>query len=531
VRDVSSRHGTLINDSRLIPGQSCALREGDTLTIAPWVFQARYDWPSSLERGDETLNTLPAGHRAEQAAIDPELLLRAAIELPAAFGAASSEGATLDIACRSLADRLGEAFARVFIVTVDTRGPHPMACVLASASRRREAGGDVLISRRALQRLLDEPDAVTFISRGDAGGTIAATVDQHTTTVAASLIEHDSAGRPVIIYALGEQRLEGGAHWVAEIVGLLGFLTRQHLLTLRRSRLANYFSPALIRLMLQRDGAARLEEVPQVVEATSLFFDLRGFSLSTEAAAANLMRCHDDFRSISSLVTQVIFEHEGTVIDYAGDGVFAAWGAPARQPDQADRALACATSIVKRLYESDLELIAAARRGGAPACGIGIARGEVLAGPMGSRSQFKYGLLGPSVNLASRLQGLTKRSRLDAAVLLTGDALAALQGPPPLTRRIGRVRPPGLRTDVEVHELVLGRECGGSGATPEQVRRWHELVAAIDSGDPASRLARWRALAQAAAEGDAFLACWAQPILAVAPEAGPWDGVIAFASD
>jgi len=99
-------------------------------------------------------------------------------------------------------------------------------------------------------------------------------------------------------------------------------LTRHHMMTLRRARLAKYLAPQVVDLMMKRSGCDRLEGTPRVLEATTLFFDLRGFSLSTEAPAEQLLGQHGDRQRIMSVVTDEVFAAGGTVLDFQGDGNF-----------------------------------------------------------------------------------------------------------------------------------------------------------------------------------------------------------------
>ncbi|CAN5426712.1 hypothetical protein BH10PLA2_BH10PLA2_27510 [soil metagenome] len=197
--------------------------------------------------------------------------------------------------------------------------------------------------------------------------------------------------------------------------------------------------------------ARELEKNPLLLEGqerevTVLFCDIRGFSRVAERLGP-----HDTCRLIRDAlgeITEQIRERDGVVVDYAGDGLMAMWNAPADQPDHAIRACQAALAIVKGLPRvSDA---CAASLGGPLSVGVGINTGPALVGNIGSAHKFKYGPLGHTVNLASRVEGATKQ--LGIPILVTGSTckLAGNQFP---MRRLCRVRAVGMTTPVDLHEL------------------------------------------------------------------------------
>jgi adenylate cyclase len=141
-------------------------------------------------------------------------------------------------------------------------------------------------------------------------------------------------------------------------------------------------------------------------------------------------------------------EHDGVVVDYSGDGLMAVWNAPATQPDHAAKACRAALAAL-----ADLPGLNAAWKGrlGAPLeLGIGLNTGPALCGNTGSRLKFKYGPLGHTVNLASRVEGATKH--LGIPLLITGSTRAPL-GDTFATRRLCRARLVGIEGVVDLYEL------------------------------------------------------------------------------
>jgi adenylate cyclase len=113
-------------------------------------------------------------------------------------------------------------------------------------------------------------------------------------------------------------------------------------------------------------------------------------------------------------MTQIIWRYDGTLDKYMGDGIMAFWGAPLSQEDHARRAVLAAIDMTAELglmrpsWES---------RGVEPfSMGIGINTGMMVVGNMGSNEFWNYTVLGDEVNLAARLEGLTRSYQVDLIV-------------------------------------------------------------------------------------------------------------------
>jgi adenylate cyclase len=106
-------------------------------------------------------------------------------------------------------------------------------------------------------------------------------------------------------------------------------------------------------------------------------------------------------------MTEVVFNQKGTLDKYIGDAIMALFGAPLPQEDHAKRACATAIEMMDQLRELQKEW----RDRGLPVLeiGIGINTGAAIVGNMGSERRFDYTAIGDNVNLASRLEGLTKK--------------------------------------------------------------------------------------------------------------------------
>jgi adenylate cyclase len=178
-----------------------------------------------------------------------------------------------------------------------------------------------------------------------------------------------------------------------EQVRLLATLREE---TRRRERLQRYHSPAVVERILQDPGAAATNVDPQEREATVLFADLVGFtSLAEQLPPAAVGRLLNESLS---LLTDAVFEEEGTLDKYLGDAILGVFGAPFPQSDHATRAVRAARRMRRRLAERN------ARSDVPLQVRIGISSGLVLAGDIGSMKRREYTVLGDVVNTAARLQ-------------------------------------------------------------------------------------------------------------------------------
>lgn len=199
------------------------------------------------------------------------------------------------------------------------------------------------------------------------------------------------------------------------------------------------------------DLSRELQRNPRLLEGqeretTIMFSDIRGFSRLAERLGP-----HDSCKLVGDVMerlTNRIKEFDGVLVDYMGDGLLAMWNAPADQPEHAVLACRAALAMLSELPQLSAdwqEMI-----GGPLSIGIGLNTGPTMTGNTGSKHKFKYGPLGHTVNLASRVEGATKQFHIPA--LITGSTRALL-GDTFATRRICKVRVVGIAGAVDLYEL------------------------------------------------------------------------------
>lgn len=266
-------------------------------------------------------------------------------------------------------------------------------------------------------------------------------------------------------------------------------------------------------------GNARLGG--SVQRGVVLFSDIRGFtalseSTSPERVVAQLNRY---FERMSGIVA----EHGGYVNKYIGDAILALFGYPIEIENRSDRALHAANAMIRAMDGLNGEFI---RDGFSPiAIGAALHSGELLAGNIGSASRMEFTVIGDTVNVASRIEGLTKR--FGTPLLVSGPFRDSLSGGEPFRiRYIGRARIRGRREYVDLHESI--------DAFPEQTAalryslcgEFEEALGLFRDGDFAGAETLFRGIL-AEDPGDGVSAYYAGRAGTLAGEgvSGDWDGV------
>ncbi len=213
-----------------------------------------------------------------------------------------------------------------------------------------------------------------------------------------------------------------------------------------RSKLSEHFSPKVADAIVNNpkllDG--------QDVEVTVLFCDIRGFSSVTEKLGPK--KSIEWINDVMSELSQCVIDRDGVLVDYVGDELLAMWGAPDHQPNHANLAIDAARSMMVAI-----EVLRARWANILPqrfGAGIGINTGPARVGNIGSRQKFKYGPLGNTVNVGSRLQSATKQIGADclvsgSTIQAAGDSTLAN-----ISRRIAEVNVVGIDQSIPLYQII-----------------------------------------------------------------------------
>jgi adenylate cyclase len=253
----------------------------------------------------------------------------------------------------------------------------------------------------------------------------------------------------------------GFAHWgrwysfvvpAATLVASYASITSFRVITEEREKrkirrtFSQYLSPGVIAL-IEKDPNEYIRPGGEVKTLTVMFSDIRDFTTLSEGLTPDeLVNLLNQYLSA---MTDILFRNLGTLDKYIGDAIMAFWGSPFPQPDHAARACTCALEMIASLDELNRKWT---DQGGRPiAIGIGLNTGPVNVGNMGSDKRLAWTVMGDNVNLASRLEGMTKQYRSRVIISeSTYDQVADHF----VAREVDRIRVKGKKLPVVIYELL-----------------------------------------------------------------------------
>ncbi|MCB1233046.1 MAG: adenylate/guanylate cyclase domain-containing protein, partial [Verrucomicrobiae bacterium] len=323
-------------------------------------------------------------------------------------------------------------------------------------------------------------------------------------------IYHDDEGRPVYLYVETRQSFDAAAAAFVPFLRLVASLVASLLSAREKQRIQDqmsaYFSPGLRELMQEGDQSA-LE--PAMVDCTVMFADRRGHSRILETARTDeeILSHLRENQHVVGRITQKVFDHEGVITDFAGDGALALWGWPkwaAGSKHHPENAVAAAEAIVQSLadraeFEEEHQRLMSAVR-------IGVSSGRIAVGKTGPRQQWHISVFGSVANLGARLERIAKEFKVP--ILVSGDTVQRLRKhktaePKRLFRKLCFIRPAGFRQSYPIYELVQPVNLGGSGATKQDVmtyeqalghlveRRWNDSIDLLKTLPESDEPATW----------------------------------------
>jgi len=217
-----------------------------------------------------------------------------------------------------------------------------------------------------------------------------------------------------------------------------------------RDAFGHYISPVVVDNIIKAPGGLKLEGEKK--DLTILFSDIRGFTGISEGMDPQLLaKLLNDYMT---LLTEIIVEkHAGTLDKYIGDAIMAFWGAPLDQKNKA--VLACKASIEMHRALDKAENMFKAKYGSRIHMGVGLHSGETIVGNMGSQKQFNYTAIGDSVNLASRLESLTKY--YGVRIIISGSTFKELGDETKhfYTRKLDIVRVRGKTEAADIYQVFI----------------------------------------------------------------------------
>ena len=227
-----------------------------------------------------------------------------------------------------------------------------------------------------------------------------------------------------------------------------------------------YVPPELVDEMAR--NPERFNMAPRAQELTVLFSDVRGFTTISESLTPEDLSVYiNEYLTTMSLVIRE--QHRGTLDKYIGDAIMAFWGAPVADPQHARNAVLAALGM-----QSDAKALNErfkARGWPTFKIGVGVNTGVMRVGDMGSKIRKAYTVMGDAVNIASRLEGITKQYGAD---IIIGDGTRKLLSGFVL-REVDRVRVKGKDEPVTIYE-PLGLEGQVDPARQDEIKIWNQAL-------------------------------------------------------
>jgi adenylate cyclase len=242
-----------------------------------------------------------------------------------------------------------------------------------------------------------------------------------------------------------------------------------------RKSFAQYLSPGVIGL-IEKDPQKYIHPGGETRDLTVMFSDIRGFTTISESLSADeLVRLLNEYLGA---MTDILFANLGTLDKYIGDAIMAFWGSPYPQTDHALCACKCALQMSRALVKLNEKW----KQEDRPplAIGIGLNTGPVNVGNMGSEKRLAWTVMGDNVNLASRLEGITKEYQIQ--IVISESTYHEVAGKF-VCRELDKIKVKGKTHPVTIYELL---------AVAAERPQFEALLVGFDRAMHAYRTRNWR---------------------------------------
>jgi adenylate cyclase len=249
-----------------------------------------------------------------------------------------------------------------------------------------------------------------------------------------------------------------------------------------RSTFSHYLAPAMVRRLEADPSLVKLGG--EVRDMTIMFLDIRDFTtISERMEATALTALLNDFLTPMS---EAVMENGGTIDKYIGDSIMAFWNAPLDDPDHAKNACRATLEMRRRLAALNKSLAERAQTAGQSfspiMIGIGLNSGEALVGNLGAHTRVNYSVIGDNVNLASRIEGVSKNFGLD---ILIGEHTR--QAAPDFAAiPIGDIFVKGKTLPARLYALIGGPEVAQAPQAEELLNEFAKIAHSFKSGNLAA---------------------------------------------
>ncbi|GAA5528654.1 adenylate/guanylate cyclase domain-containing protein [Herpetosiphon gulosus] len=456
VRDTGSSNGTFVNGLRV---KEAALRANDLISIGP--FELKFDdrAAASVIISDEELVPLQSNSRSVSSGKLPELNLDANDILQNFYQVSSRLNMILDLG--ELLDTIMDEVLRLVPaergLLLMTRQDGLVPMVVRAPSETQSLTISSTIARRVLREgvaLLTSDARVEFGSQDSI-------ISQNIHSVLCvpligragvlGLVHLDSPG--LERFSIRDRELLTAVAYQASLgierANLTDQIRNEEKL---RQQYARFLSPDVARTVAQQineTGEIFMKPVEQ--DASVLFSDIQGFTTMTETLPP--LELQNLLNEYLSVMTDVIFEHGGTLDKFIGDGIMALFGAPVYYEDHAQRAIDTALDMLVQ-HQKLMAKIDASKHF---RIRIGVNTGRVISGLVGTRERLEYTVHGDTVNTASRLEG-----KAEPNSVYTSEATIAQLGESYQVQEVGPLQLKGKALTVQVFR-VMGKNLPSEG--------------------------------------------------------------------